>query len=191
MRRPPGWKRHARWKAGSRATSGQATVGIMVGVHQRKSPRRTTFDYTSPGAYFITACTHERRCAFGRVAEEGVLLSEAGQIVEEEWLRTAERRPYVLLDSHVTMPNHFHGLIIIQEHTQATRTPSCGPIRHSLSSIVGGFKAAASRRIALLTDKPEPALWQRGYYERVVRNERELRSIRDYIANNPGRWRQG
>jgi REP element-mobilizing transposase RayT len=77
----------------------------------------------------------------------------------------------VVLDSHVIMPNH-NGLIIIQEHAQpASLTPSSGPRRHSLSSIVGGFKAAASRRIALAGDKDRPTLWQRGYYERVVRNE--------------------
>jgi len=98
----------------------------------------------------------------------------------------------VVLDSHVIMPNHIHGLIVIYEHAQpAGLAPSPGPRPHSLSSIVGGFKAAASRRIALLTDKQRTALWQRGYYERVVRNEAELRSIREYIANNPARWSRG
>lgn len=161
----------------------------MVGVHQRRSPRLTAFDYTRPGAYFVTICTRARKCVLGRVQDGGVLLSEAGQIVEEEWLRTAEKRSYVVLDLHVIMPNHVHGLIVIQEHAKPlSLPPSPGPRRHSLSSIVGGFKAAASRRITLATDGHSPALWQRGYYERVVRNEGELRSIRQYIANNPARW---
>lgn len=90
------------------------------------------------------------------------------------------------------MPNHLHGLIVIQEHVRPVGlTPSPGPTRHSLSAIVGGFKAAASRRIALTFGRLMPALWQRGYYEHVVRNEGELRCIREYIANNPARWRQG
>jgi REP element-mobilizing transposase RayT len=137
----------------------------------------------------VTICTYERRCVFGRVRGRSVLLSEAGPIVEEEWLRTAERRPYVVLDSHVIMPNHVHGLIVIQEDAQPpSLTRSSGPKRHSLSSVVGGFKAAASRRIALLTDQDRHTLWQRSYYERVVRSDNELRSIREYIANNPVRW---
>ena len=164
----------------------------MLGVPQRRSARLPAFDYTRPGAYFVTVCTHERRCVFGRVQDRGVLLSKGGQIVEEEWLRTAEKRPYVMLDSHVIMPNHVHGVIIIQEHARpSSLTRSAGPTRHSLSSIVGGFKAAASRRIALLSDISRPTLWQRGYHEHVVRNDDDLRSIREYIANNPARWRQG
>jgi REP element-mobilizing transposase RayT len=164
----------------------------MLGVPQRISARLPAFDYTRPGAYFVTVCTHERRCVFGRVQNRGVLLSKGGQIVEEEWLRTAEKRPYVMLDSYVIMPNHVHGVIIIQEHVRpSSLTRSAGLTRQSLSSIVGGFKAAASRRIALLTDIGRPHLWQRGYHEHIVRNDDDLRSIREYIANNPARWRQG
>lgn len=162
----------------------------MVGVHQRISPRLPAFDYARPGAYFVTICTHNRRCVLGRVNRGAVLLSEEGQIVEEEWLGTAEKRPYVTLDSHVIMPNHVHGLIVIQDHATPVRTRAHGLGRHSLSSIVGGFKAAASRRIALLAYGKGTAFWQRGYYEHVVRNEDVLSSIRQYIANNPARWRQ-
>ena len=182
--------RHGTRKSGLVPARSRSYAGAMVGVPQRRSPRLPAFDYSRPGAYFVTICTYERRCVFGRVRGRSVLLSEAGQIVEEEWLRTAERRPYVVLDSHVIMPNHVHGLIVIQEHARAAGlTTSSGPKRHSLSSVVGGFKAAASRRIALLTDQDRHALWQRSYYERVVRSDDELRSIREYIANNPVRWR--
>jgi putative transposase len=186
-----GRERNGERKTGSSGPSGGPSVGAMVSLHHRRSPHLAAFDYTSPGAYFVTVCTHERRCLFGRVQDERVLLSEAGQIVETEWLNTAARRSYVALDSHVIMPNHIHGLIIIREHAQPVRlTAAPGPRRHSLSSIVGGFKAAASRRIGHLHERHRPDLWQRGYYERVVRHEADLKSIREYIANNPSRWRQ-
>lgn len=160
----------------------------MVVRPQRMSPRLPAFDYARPGAYFVTICTHERRCVLGRVSGRTVLLSEEGRIVEEEWLGTAEKRPYVKLDSHIIMPNHLHGVIIIQGHAAPVRIGSHGPKRHSLSSIVGSFKAAASRRIALLGYGKGRALWQRGFYEHVVRTEHDLRSIRQYIVNNPARW---
>jgi REP element-mobilizing transposase RayT len=114
-----------------------------------------------------------------------VHLSKAGRIVEEEWLLTAERRPYVMLDSYVIMPNHVHGLIVIQERL---RDAPAGRRQHSLSSIVGAFKAAASRRVAAMQDQQGRTLWQRSYHERVVRDYRELGRIRDYIAANPAGW---
>jgi REP element-mobilizing transposase RayT len=114
-------------------------------------------------------------------------LSEAGRIAEQEWLRTAELRPYVDLDTHIVMPNHIHGLIIIRgtviQHNVSDRSR-----RHSLPAIVGGFKAATSRRIATLSVDYQWAVWQRSYYERVVRDDDELNSIREYIASNPMRW---
>jgi REP element-mobilizing transposase RayT len=102
-------------------------------------------------------------------------LSEAGRIAEPEWLRTAELRPYVDLDTHIVMPNHIHGLIIIRgtviQHNVSDRSR-----RHSL------------RRIATLSVDSQWAVWQRSYYERVVRDDDELNSIREYIASNPMRW---
>jgi REP-associated tyrosine transposase len=126
---------------------------------------------------------------FGRVADGAVHLTEAGRIVHEEWLRTAERRPYVMLDTQVVMPNHVHGLIIISEHAHnAFPAPACSQ-SHSLSSIVGGFKSASSRRLALLSKDYRSTTWQRSYYERVVRDVDELNRVREYIASNPARWR--
>lgn len=160
----------------------------MAEMPNRRSPRLAAFDYRRPGAYFVTICTRGKRCLLGRVAEGEVLLSEAGRIAEEEWLRTAERRPYVVLDTQVVMPNHIHGLIIIREHAlDALPALACAQ-SHSLSSIVGGFKSASSRRIALLSRDYRSAIWQRSYYERIVRDIDELNTVREYIANNPARW---
>ena len=150
----------------------------------RRTPRLAGFDYTRPGAYFVTTCTYRRQCLFGWVAEGRMSLSDSGRIVEEEWLLTAVKRRYIVLDAHVVMPNHFHGVIILQERppNEATRYR-----QRSLSSIMGAFKAAASRRI---TEHGEHAgvLWQRSFHERVIRDHGELTRIREYIATNPARW---
>ena len=149
------------------------------------------FDYRKPGAYFVTICTRGKSCLFGRVADGVVLLSKAGRIAEEEWLRTAEKRPYVILDAYVIMPNHVHGLVLIGEHRHDATLHPGGSKSHSFASIVGAFKSASSRRIAVLSRSYRSAVWQRSYYERIVRDIGELNSIRKYIANNPARWRAG
>ena len=157
-------------------------------VLSRRTPRLPGFDYTRPGIYFVSICTYRRRYVLGRVVDGEVYLSRAGRIVEEEWLLTAERRPYVMLGSYVIMPNHVHGLIVIQERL---RDGPAGRRQHSLSSIVGAFKAAASRRVGAITGQQDRTLWQRSYHERIVRNHQELGRIREYIAANPARWRSG
>jgi REP-associated tyrosine transposase len=159
----------------------------MTRLPQRRSPRLAAFDYSTPGAYFVTICTWRKRCLFGQVLDGRMALSEAGQIAEHEWLRTAETRQYVDLDVHIVMPNHVHGLIIIREHPLASATCSSS-LRHSLSAIVGGFKAATSRRIAIVAPSHCSAVWQRSYYERVIRDGGELSAVREYLANNPARW---
>jgi REP element-mobilizing transposase RayT len=94
------------------------------------------------------------------------------------------------LDAYIVMPNHIHGLIIIREHLPSNR-PGGASLRYSLSAIVGAFKAATSRRIAIAGTVDGGAVWQRSYYERVVRNDNELKAIREYIANNPAQWLAG
>jgi len=149
------------------------------------------FDYRTPGWYFVTICTRGRICLLGRVADGEVLLSAAGLIVEQEWLRTADRRPYVMLDTHVVMPNHVHGLIMIRDHAHDATPVQARSPSHSLSSTVGGFKSVSSRRIAVLSPNYRCAIRQRSYSERVVRDIDELNTVRKYIANNPACWRAG
>jgi hypothetical protein len=84
------------------------------------------FDYTSPGAYFVTICTHLNACILGEVAGAEVVLSPFGLAVQEEWLRTAQLRPHVSLDEYVIMPNHVHGILILDERVGATPAPTAG-----------------------------------------------------------------
>ncbi len=179
--------------------------------HHRRSIRLPGYDYTQPGAYFVTICTHERAHLFGHVVDGDMVLNAFGKIVWEEWFRSAEIRAEIELfpDEFVVMPNHIHGIVWIMEtndhnvgaHGRAPvigptgrsplRIPPAhprGPAARSLGSFIAGFKSAVTKRINTLRGTPGARVWQRNYYERIIRNERALNAIRRYIAENPLRW---
>ena len=151
------------------------------------------------GAYFVTICTENRKCLLGEVVNGEMALSKEGKILGEEWLKTTQVRPYVSLDLFVVMPNHFHGILFIDKEAEGTDcwgTARCAPtirqfrmmISESLPSIIRGFKSAATRRINILRNVPGAPVWQRNYYEHVIRDEASLNRIRGYIINNPLSW---
>ena len=130
---------------------------------------------------------------FGDVLDDRMVPNDAGRIVEQEWARSASIRDEIELDAFVVMPNHVHGIVTIKgDLLESSPQPSehGGPTRRSLGATIAGFKAAATRRIRLLKGEAELAVWQRNYYERIVRHERELIAIREYIADNPRKWAQ-
>jgi REP element-mobilizing transposase RayT len=172
--------------------------------HHRRTIRLPEYEYAW-GAYFVTMCTHERQCLFGGIVGEQMVLSQIGVIVEEEWQKSAEIRAEIVLDEWVVMPNHVHGIVIITEQGREDRhigisnsdrgaTPRAptgrgmGNRPESLSSFVGGFKTGTTARVDQLRGVQGIPVWQRNYYERVIRNERELDAIREYIVLNPLRW---
>ncbi|RME13326.1 MAG: transposase [Ardenticatenia bacterium] len=174
--------------------------------HHRRSIRLKGYDYTQPGAYFVTICTHERAHLFGRVVDGEMVLNAWGEIVRDEWFRTADIRANVELyaDEFVVMPNHVHGIIWIVETDEtdvgATRQVAPtnrrvaptdrprGPVSGSLGAIIGQYKSAVTRRINIQRNTPGGRVWQRNYYEHIIRTERALHAIRRYIADNPRRW---
>ena len=168
--------------------------------HHRRSIRLKGYDYTQPGAYFVTLCTHDRAHLFGEVVDGEMRLNEWGEIVRDEWFKTAQVRPYVQLrdDEFVVMPNHIHGIIWIADNVGATRrvaptdrvapTTPRGPAPQSIGAIIGQFKSAVTKRMNELRDTPGALVWQRNYYEHIIRNERALNAIRQYIDENPLRW---
>jgi REP element-mobilizing transposase RayT len=264
--------------------------------HHRRSIRLRGYDYTQTGGYFITIVAHERALLFGEIVNGAMRLNEYGQIVRDEWFRTAVVRPYVMLypDEFVVMPNHIHGIIWIVGATRrvaptcgiaptddgvaptddgvaptddgiattdgvvptcgvtptdwivgATRrvaptcgvaptdgiAPTCGVVPtdgiaptcgvaptdgiaptdggvptdgvapthplgrptlkpHSVGSILAQFKSLTTKRINALRGTPGAAVWQRNYYEHIIRDERSLQQIRRYILENPQRWEQ-
>ena len=162
--------------------------------NHHRSIRLANYDYAQAGAYFVTVCTHERMCLFGDVILETMRPNDTGQVVHDEWLRTAEIRPDINLDSFQVMPNHLHAIVIFDEEVSSKLTVgahSRAPFSRqpkSLGSLVAGFKSATTKRINQLRGTPGTPVWQRNYYERVIRNEREMDATRQYIVDNPAKW---
>jgi REP element-mobilizing transposase RayT len=167
---------------------------------RRRTIRLREYDYSSPGAYFVTICSSERRTVFDS--------REMCSMLEETWRRIADHFPNALTDEFVVMPNHVHGIVWIVEGDVSDERSLAGPrgvgAQHaaplpghgvrpfvqpgSLGAIVRSFKAAVVRRINLAMGMPGARIWQRNYYERVVRDEKELQRAREYIALNPLKW---
>ena len=168
--------------------------------HHRRSIRLAGYDYTQPGTYFITICTHERKPVLCKILSGTVNLTNIGQIVGRCWLALPRHFENVTLDAWVLMPDHMHGIIIIHNVDSPTmsaesamRVPSNQPngtCSGSLGAIVQTFKAISTRNANLLRRTAGAHLWQRGYYERIIRTERELVSIRRYVEENPAKYRQ-
>lgn len=177
-------------------------------LHHRRSIRLREYDYSSVGAYFVTLCVQGRECLFGSVTDGGMQMNEAGRMVEGAWRALAERFPNVMVDEFVVMPNHLHGVIVV---TDDGLTDAVGAIHelpntccldraiHELPlhqkrrtmlipKVIGFFKMNTAKHINLMRNTPGIPLWQRNYHERVIRGEREMNTIREYIRQNPLKW---
>ena len=171
-------------------------------IHHRRSIRLKGYDYSWSGLYFITLCVVDRICVFGNIVDGKMQLNDIGRLVEEEWLNTINiRKGDVRLHNYVVMPNHFHAIIEICEcmdecdSSQILNTDNVGecekgecdsPIRmkspsKTVGAIVRGFKGAVSRQLGY-------SVWQRNYYEHIIRTGESYRQISDYIVNNPTKW---
>lgn len=171
-------------------------------LHHRRSIRLKGYDYTRPGFYFITLNTHKSKCIFGQIVNGKIILNEFGLLVDFTWNDLPNHNRHVRLDAYVIMPDHFHGIIELKGHDEKT---ACA-IRHPLSEIIRQFKTFSARRINLLTklesgrvgndysservQNPPRQLWQRDYYERIIRNTVQLNTVRRYIHDNPKKYRK-
>ena len=165
-----------------------------------ESARLPGWDYRAAGWYFVTVCAKDHIPFFGHVADGEMILSPTGEIVVEEWRRTPEVRPNVVLDEWIVMPNHLHGIIVIVDTPQPVETPRRGVSTTrwddfitgqrlragSLGAIVGQIKSVCTKRIwaAGYTD----FAWQSRFHDHIIRDEGALRQIRRYIVNNPRTW---
>lgn len=183
-------------------------------IHHRHSIRLRGYDYSLSGAYFVTVCAHDRECLFGAIVDSEMRLSEAGQVVRSVWEELPKRFPSIKLDTAVVMPNHFHGIVVLTDtpvvgagsprpisgfpgtedeagnngvEKQGGETP---PLRATLGQIVGYFKYQSTKKINQVRGLAGHPLWQRNYYEHVIRNEDDLAAVRQYIADNPMKWEQ-
>lgn len=169
----------------------------------RRSIRLRDYDYSSPGEYFITICTQNRECLFGEVVDGEMVLNEFGKIAHDEWLQTEKLRNNVELDVFVIMPNHMHAIFGITAAIKKFRQPTVGAYRHTplhetdskfkspsktVGAIVRGYKSTVTKQINQFRKTPGQRVWQRNYYEHIIRNKKSLNRIRKYILNNPALW---
>jgi len=191
-------------------------------IHQRRSIRLKGYDYATPGAYFVTVCTHERECLFGDIVDGVMRLNEAGRMVNTVWDEIPAHYPGIDVDAFIVMPNHIHGIVAIVGAAPRGRPgpepsnvtvgaaprgrPGSEPSKNgqpqgvaptavglSLPEVVNRFKTMTTKRYADgVKQNGWPVfpgkLWQRNYYERVIRNVNELSAIREYITRNPQQW---
>ena len=164
---------------------------------KRKTLRLKGYDYAQTGAYFVTVCTRNRDCLFGEVVDGVMRVNSHGQTVVECWKAIPEHFKHVQVDEFMVMPNHIHGILVVTPvgatHASPLRGANAsgarsGPSPGSLSAIVGSFKAAASKQINRIRGNAGFQVWQRNYYEHVIRDDAELSRVREYIANNPAQW---
>lgn len=161
-------------------------------IHHRRSTRLPDWDYSWAWWYYVTICSYKRECLFGEILGDIMELNDIGKIVNEEWLKTPSIRPELELDDYVIMPNHLHGIVIINDtkrvpvgtHGRASlhRAP------RSLGSFVAGFKSSATKRINTVRATARAPMWQERFHDHIIRNDADLARIRTYIANNPLRW---
>ena len=150
--------------------------------HARRSIRLPSYDYSRAGAYFVTLCIQGRECLLGEVVNDRVELSDMGHFVKEAWEGLAMQYSYVELDEYVVMPNHLHGVIVI-----SSETPSVTE-RKSLGRVIGAFKTISTKQINSMRSISGQSIWQRSYYEHIIRNDGELNRVREYVMNNPMQW---
>ena len=178
--------------------------------HHRRSLRLNEYDYTQAGAYYVTIVLQNRLCLFGEIINTQMQLNKAGEVAHRVWEALPDRFPMITIDTFVIMPNHLHGIIIINPSTpvgaglvpaqstdplvpaQSTDQPT-GPQPAALGDIIGAYKSLTTveytRGVKTMKWTPfRRRLWQRNYYEHVIRNDDALRHIREYIIHNPGQW---
>lgn len=168
----------------------------------RKHTRLRNFNYARAGYYFVTICVHRRRTTFGAIADGQFIESENGATARTCWKSIPLHNPLTHLDEFVIMPNHVHGIIVLEwtpagdacvaptvlrnaeihpDHDQS------GPDRNSLAAAIGSYKSAVSKQLRWKSRHKLP-LWQRSFFDRVIRTDEELHAIREYIVNNPLSW---
>jgi REP element-mobilizing transposase RayT len=174
-------------------------------IHHRRSIRLKDYDYSQAGAYFVTVCTQNRECLFGDITNASMQLNNYGEVVTKCWNDLSNHFPRIILDAFVVMPNHVHGIVVILENycrgevsspilkPDEIKTIEKGGVtpplqKHTLGQIVAYFKYQTTKHINQIRNTPGLPLWQRNYYEHIIRNEDELNRIGEYIINNPMQW---
>ncbi len=165
-------------------------------IHGRRSIRLSNYDYSKDGAYFITICSKRRQNFFGKIRNKKMTLNNIGKQVEFCWFEIPKHFPFVKLDEFVVMPNHMHGIFMVEANNHSpvrNNYPSAGSNNHlpiqksgtskTVGSIIRGYKIGVTKWCRKNTNIHD--IWHRNYYEHIIRNEEELERIREYIQSNP------
>jgi putative transposase len=174
-------------------------------IHHRRSIRLKGYDYSQAGAYFITICCQDRECRFGKIENDEMILNEYGTIAYNEWNKLSDRFSNFELDVFQIMPNHMHGIIVLNEPVRATLAvapnkemngndsgASPAPTNKTVGDIVGAYKSLVANGcldIYKMKNKTMGKLWQRNYHEHIISNEQSYQTISNYIINNPSKWK--
>ncbi|MDJ1471127.1 hypothetical protein QNI19_08090 [Cytophagaceae bacterium DM2B3-1] len=183
-------------------------------IHHRRSIRLPDYEYSQAGLYFVTICVKDRQCLFGRIDGGQMVLNEVGEIACQEWGKSAEIRQEIVLHEFIIMPNHMHGIVEITDITcrgdwQVAQAITIDPDQtnrsagnqgdlpiaptglnpKSLGAMIGGYKASVTKKVNDI-QQTSGSVWQRNYYEHIIRNARSHQQIAEYITTNPQRWEQ-
>ena len=160
-------------------------------INNRHSVRLNGYDYAQAGGYYVTIVTQGRECLFGQIHNAEMILNDTGKMAAKWWNDLPNKFPSVTVDAFVVMPNHFHGILVLADEQR----PASGgegkygkPVTGSVGVIAGQFKAAVTKRINHVRDTPTAQVWQRNFFERIIRTEDELNLTRHYIEGNPAHW---
>ena len=152
----------------------------------RRTIRLRDYDYSKAGAYFITVCTYQKIETLGSITAHNIVHTKAGDIVASVWRSIPDRFPGVELDEYLLMPNHVHGIIVLPD--RESQSSSAEMKKPGLGKIIAYFKYMSTKLINQDRNQIGRRVWQRNYYEHVIRNDHDLNTIREYIQNNPRRW---
>jgi len=189
-------------------------------IHRRRSVRLKNYDYSQNGAYFVTICCAEKKCFFGKIEEGKMILNEGGKIAEQCWKQIPEHFPQVFVDCFVVMPNHVHGIVVIENGNPETGIVGAQNFVPKTNFLTKTNSKRAEDFLPLQTPKSQfqkiiprslssivrgykigvtkwfrantkiHTIWQRNYHEYILRNESSLAEIREYIIHNPQKWKQ-
>lgn len=170
--------------------------------HHRKSTRLPDYDYSQHGVYFVTICIQGRRCLFGEIIDGDMQINELGETASRYWKKIETLHPFFRLGEFIIMPNHIHGIIFIENEEKITDTVGATHRaarkndrgiseihmhKKSISSVINHYKGAVKKWAN--KNEYEYFSWQRNYHEHIIRDEKSLEMISEYIMYNPVTWK--
>jgi putative transposase len=154
----------------------------------RKPLRLKGWDYSSPGAYFVTICTYKKQCILGAVDNGAMQPNYSGELVRECWEALPNHYPFLNNQIFIVMPNHVHGIIMLAGENRRSGSKPDPTKSNSLSEVIRGFKSHSSRAVNEARHSQGTTVWQRSFYEQIIRTEKEYREIGEYIVYNAAKW---